>query len=199
MKFSVNPNRMELLRLKRRLIFAYRGHKLLKDKQEELTRHFLKLIEETKKLREEVQKRYSKIEEMFIECQMTFTPEIVGYAISLPEIKFSFETYRLMNLTLPKFNVDVKKPEIVPYIPLGLNFVIQQICEIFPLLVKLSEKEKSVELVAYELQRTRRRVNALEYILIPSLKETIRFISARLNELERSNITRLMKIKELRV
>jgi len=199
MRFNVNPNRMELLRLRKRLIFAYRGHKLLKDKQEELTRHFLKLIDETKKLRKEVEEKYSKIEEIFIECQMTFSHEIIEYSISLPEIKFSFETYKLMNLTLPEFNIDVKKPEIIPYVPMALNYVIQQFCEIFPLLVKLSEKEKSVELVAYELQRTRRRVNALEYILIPSLKETIRFISARLTELERSNITRLIRLKELRV
>lgn len=190
---------MELIRLKKRLIFAYRGHKLLKDKQEELTRHFLKIIEETKELRKKVEKEYSEIEKNFIESQMTLNPEIINYAVSLPEMKFSFETYKLMNLNLPKFNVEVKKPEINPFIPFGLNYVIQKFCGFFPLLIKLSEKEKSVELIAYELQRTRRRVNALEYILIPSLKETIKFISDRLNELERSNITRLMKIKELRV
>ncbi len=198
MKFNVNPNRMELLRLKKRLVFAYRGHKLLKDKQDELTRHFLRLIEETKLLRKKLEEEYSKIEKIFIEAQMTLNPELINYAVSIPEVKFSSEIYKLMNLRLPKFNIEIKKPEIIPYIPLGLNYAIKQFCELFKLFIELSEKEKAVELIAYELQRTRRRVNALEYVLIPSLKETIKFISDRLSELERSNITRLMKIKELK-
>lgn len=198
MRLQVNPNRMELIKLKKRLEFAFRADKLLKDKQEELTRYFMKLVNETVALRQEVEEKLLSIQELVVQAQMTIPGQIIEYAFSIikkPEIQF--ELVNLMNLKLPKFQVELKQPEFLLYYPVEINLSIQRFFSIIPEIIKLAEYEKSLELVGVELQRTRRRVNALEYVLIPSLKETIRFITYRLNELERANITRLMKIKEL--
>ncbi|MDI6641799.1 MAG: V-type ATP synthase subunit D [Elusimicrobiota bacterium] len=198
MRLQVNPNRMELLRLKKRLVFAYRGHKLLKDKQEELTRNFMKLVSLTKSLREEIEKKLLEIQKLVIDALMIIPTSILEYAIAVqrkPEIHS--EVVSMMNLKLVKFHAELPKAEFLFYYPVEINLSIQKFFGIVKDIFKLAELEKSVELIAYELQRTRRRVNALEYVLIPSLKETIRSITDRLNELERANITRLMKIKEL--
>jgi V/A-type H+-transporting ATPase subunit D len=189
---------MELIRLKKQLKFAYRGHKLLKDKQEGLMRYFLKLFQETKSLRQDVEKKLNEVYKPYLSARANLPKETVEFAVSaFPHIKLDIQKEQNMSLRLPRFNIEEIHLKHSPHTDIGLNLALSLFSEVFSSLIKLSEKEKAMELTAFELQRTRRRVNALEYILIPSLKETIKFISNRLNELERENITRLMKIKEL--
>ncbi|MBU2568403.1 MAG: V-type ATP synthase subunit D [Elusimicrobia bacterium] len=198
MKHTVNPNRMELLRLRKRLVFARRGHKLLKDKQDELLRHFLRLINEIKPLREKVENRIDGVYKYFSISQMGIPRvDIDGILNSSGRPRFACRERNLMNMRIPEFEFEFNKPAVIGHMPFELNYSMQAFYNLLPELIALAEKEKSIEILAYELQRTRRRVNALEYILIPALKNTIRFIADRLNELERSNITRLMKIKTL--
>jgi len=198
MKLNVNPNRMQLLRLKKRLSFAYRGHKLLKDKQEELMRYFMKLTRETGGLRREVEEKFTSVYRYYLGALMRENKESVEAAVtSFPEVKLSVDVVNKMNLRLPVFRSEKAGFDYIPYADVNLNLALDAFSGLFPMLLELSGKEKALELTAFELQRTRRRVNALEYVLIPSLKETIKFIGDRLNELERENITRLMKIKEI--
>jgi len=192
---------MELLRLKKRLSFAYRGHKLLRDKQEEMMHQFLKLINKTKLLRDEIEEKIAGVHKHFISLSMTDSKETIDFVLSiLPPPKFTVETRQLMNLSLPKFTFDTSDSvPVIPYVSSEINYTMRLFNRLMKLLVELSEKEKTIELIAYELERTRRRVNSLEYVLIPSLKETIKYITDKLNELERGNIARLMKFKEIKI
>ncbi len=204
MDIKINANRMNLLKLRRRLKFALRGHKLLKDKQEQLTREFNKLIIELTKLREEIeltlldvyrnlQKVYSNYPLELVEqwCDLYFQKE--GY-------KISFERRTKFNL---KYDVVIAEKqsdnEIEGFVTTDIyfNLAMKKFTTLFFKLVELYNLEHLCELMAKELQTTRRRVNALEYVLIPRIKYGIKFILNKLNELERTNITQLMRIKQL--
>ncbi len=202
MRLAVNPNRMELLRLKKRLFLARRGHKLLKDKQEELMKRFLSLIEESKRLREEMEEKLRVACASFLSARGIMSGEVLEEAILFPGKKVTVETLvvPVMNLRLPRFELR-EEGELFCYGLAGtsgdLDVALSLLSEALPLMLKLAEAEKWIEVVAEEIERTRRRVNALEYILIPSLEETIRFIGMKLSERERGNLTRLMKVKEM--
>jgi len=202
MRLNVSPNRMEVLRLKKRLLLARRGHKLLRDKQEELIRRFLELVAENKDLRDDVEKRLRKgYQNLLFARAMMFADTIESLLFfTTRKADVSISLTPLMNLRLPQLHLS-QEGEISCYgfaeTSGELDTAISIFSETLPLMVKLSQIERWIELMAQEIETTRRRVNALEYILIPSLEETIRYITMKLSERERGNITRLMKIKEI--
>jgi len=202
MRLAVNPNRMELLRLKKRLFLARRGHNLLKDKQEELMKRFLSLIEESKRLREEVEEKLGVAYGNFLSARGVMPGEVLEEALLRPKKKVAVKTevVPVMNLRLPRLELE-EEGETLCYGLAGtsgdLDVSLSLFSEALPAMIKLAEIEKWIELMAEEIERTRRRVNALEYILIPNLEETIRSIGMKLSERERGNLTRLMKVKEM--
>ena len=202
MRITVNPTRMELLKLKKRLILARRGHRLLKDKQDELMRNFLSLIEEIKELRLTVDRGLFEAYGSFLIARSTMRSEFLDEALMASQLETSLEvTYiPLLNLRVPSYKLMM----VGDYFSYGLlttsmelDRALKRYKELIPKMVELAEKEKRLEMLSYEIERTRRRVNALEHILIPNILETISYISMKLEELERSNITRLMKIKDI--
>ncbi len=202
MRLIVNPNRMELLRLRKRLFLARRGHKLLKDKQEELMKRFLSLTEESKGLREEVEEKLQVAYGSFLSARGVMSKEILEEALLSPGKKATLKALivPVMNLRLPRFELK-EEGELFCYglaeTSGDLDIALSLFQEALPLMLKLAEVEKWIEVIAEEIERTRRRVNALEYILIPGLEETIRFIGMKLSERERESLTRLMKVKEM--
>jgi V/A-type H+-transporting ATPase subunit D len=207
-RLSVTPTRMNLNTLKKRLSTSKRGYKLLKDKQDELMRQFLDLIRENKALREEVEGLLSDSFKDFLVASSFMSPEFLEEAVSLPtqKIGLDIEIKNVMSVRIPKMEFEVDKGEnkeksIYPYgyaqTSAGLDTAIEGLNEVMDKLLRLAEIEKTCQLMADEIEGTRRRVNALEYRTIPDLEETIKYIRAKLEENERSTIARLMKVKDL--
>ncbi len=204
---NVNPTRMELTKLKARLATATRGHKLLKDKQDELMRRFIEMIRRNKTLRENVEKELIEVFKEFLVSSAIMSPEFLEEAVALPkeEITVDIRKKNVMSVNVPVMNFVRKLAEdpgsIYPYgyaqTSSELDDAISRLYAIMPQLLDLAEVEKSCQLMADEIEKTRRRVNALEYRTIPELQETIKFIRMKLDENERGTITRLMKVKEL--
>ena len=197
---NVNATRMALLGLKRKIKSAQRGHKLLKDKQDGLMSKFMDVIREAKKLREEVEEKLgasfknfirasSLMESGFLECALLY---------STAKMNLGVETKKVMSVRIPTFDMKVEG-EVVNYSMVQtsgeLDISLQSFLDVFPLLIKLAEIEKSAEALAEELEKTRRRVNALEYKMIPDLKDTIKFIQMKLDEMERGAIINTMAVK----
>ena len=201
-RINVNPNRMELSRLKRRLAVAKRGHKLLKDKQDALIKAFLEKARAGKELREAVEKELSECYGTFVLSRAQTTPEILEQALIFPGAKstLSVKWHNVMSVMVPEYDVK-QEGNPVNYgfvnVPLLLDAALEQFSKIILRLLQLAAEEKAIRLMAGEIERTRRRVNALEYVMIPNLAETIRYISMKLDEQERSTLSRLMKIKEI--
>ena len=198
-KLNVNPTRMELSRLKIRLKTAVRGHKLLKDKQDELMRQFIDMIKKNKKLRERVEEMLQNSFKDFLLSRGVMSDEMLENAIAYPKEKIGVEVKKknIMSVNVPQMTF-VKENEgnqgmIYPY---GYD-AIDGLSSVMDNLLELAEVEKACQLMADEVEKTRRRVNALEYMTIPQLKETIRFIQMKLDENERGSITRLMKVKDM--
>ncbi len=202
MKLNVNSTRMELMRLKKRLIVAQRGHKLLKDKQDELMRRFTEIIDETRAIRVTVEKDLSNILKRFIHINSYMGPERVYEALVLPSVKIdlSVKVISFMNVKVPEMTLN-QEGSLRCYGYAGtsgeLDLYLIDLGRIFGDMIRLAQNEKRAELLADELVKTRRRVNALEYVLIPNIRETIRYITIRLDEIERSNLSRLMKVKDI--
>jgi len=193
---------MENLKLKRRRDLAVRGHKLLKDKQDELMRNFLELIGELKGLRDKTEDALIDALRRFTLANCELSPAEQNAVFAVPGVQFSLEveTKRLMNLRVPHFKAKLEGNPLAYSMRAtdsDADFALVQIAEVLELLLRLAEAEKKMALLADELDRTRRRVNALEYTLIPDLKETIKYITQKLEELERGNLVRLMKVKEI--
>lgn len=203
MRIRANPNRMQLLRLRRRLALAKRGHKLLKDKQEELMRRFLGIVHRARDLRAEVEAELAEAYRAFISARLEMDGSAIEAALAFSRrlLVLHADREQVMNLKVPKFEVEFPAEAELGYGYLettgDLDRALALYAALLPKLMTLAEMEKAVQLVAAELEKTRRRVNALEHILVPSLEETIRFISSRLSELERATATRLMKVKEM--
>jgi len=199
MRLNVNPNRMELLRLRRRLVLAERGHKLLKDKLEEIMRRFLEIMRRLYDIHASVTAKGSKVYLSFalVRCRSSqkdlerFLPEGV--------LSLDVEKEKIFNLVIPNFKV--KESSVSDYDFLNteseLDIGIKKTQELLEDLMEMARLWKAVELLSREIEVTRRRVNALEHILIPSIKETIRYISSRLEEMERSYQVQLMRVKEI--
>ena len=203
MKVQINATRMEFFKLRRRLSTAVRGHKLLKDKNEGLMREFLPLIKGYKEARQKVDAGLPKCMKMFVLAQITSSFEIISTALeqSKGELELRISERSILNIKAPVFDVSVTENNSYSLAdtPVDLDDAIMQLKEFFPYVVRVAELEQSIRLLAKETEKTRRRVNALEYVLIPQLQESIKFIKTKLDELERSNISRLMKIKEMLV
>ena len=204
-KLKVNPTRMALSELKLRLVTAKRGHKLLKDKQDELMRQFINLIKENKKLRVEVEKELSDSFKSFLLASATMSPLFLESAISFPKAKISLEMKlkNIMSVNVPemKFVKEEVEGGIFPYgfvqTSAELDDTVVKLQKVLDRLLSLAEIEKSCQLMADEIEKTRRRVNALEYSTIPNLEETVKDIRMKLDENERATITRLMKVKQM--
>ncbi|MDR2178881.1 MAG: V-type ATP synthase subunit D [Synergistaceae bacterium] len=201
-RINVNPNRMELSRLKKRLVVAKRGHKLLKDKQDALIKAFLERAREGKALREQVEAELKDCFGFFVLSRAQTTPEVLEQALMFPGARCSLSVNwkNVMSVLVPEYDVR-QEGNPVNYgfasVPLLLDVALEQFGKLILRLLELAAKEKAIRLMAGEIERTRRRVNALEYVMIPNLSETIRYISMKLDEQERSTLSRLMKIKEI--
>ena len=202
MILRVNPNRMELLRLRKRLLLARRGHKLLEDKLEEMMRRFMLLLKDIDLAKEEFQRRTKVILENLLYCRITSAKK--DFDESLSDIKLKLEvgvsTTRILNVRVPVFNLkelDIKKNYDFFHTSAQLDLVVAAAQDYLRALLKLSQLLKTLDILSFEIERTRRRVNALEYLLIPSIEDTIRYITHKLNELERGNLVRLMRVKEI--
>ena len=201
-RINVNPNRMELSRLKKRVAVAKRGHKLLKDKQDALIKAFLERARAGKVLREEVEAELKEAYGSFVLSRAQTTPEVLEQALMFPGAKCSLSvTWKnVMSVLVPEYEVK-QEGNPVNYgfasVPLLLDVALEHFGKLILRLLTLAAEEKAIRLMAGEIERTRRRVNALEYVMIPNLTETIRYISMKLDEQERSTLSRLMKIKEI--
>ena len=199
---AVSPNRMELLRMKKKQQFAQRGHKLLKDKLEGLLKDFTGIVQEYAVLRDQVDSELGELFQQFIVASASMPAEVYRSALAFPECEaeLTMTEKLIMNVRVPEFSFAIEG-NLLSYGTDGtvveLDQAIVKLKEVLERLVRLAEAEKTIELVADEIEKTRRRVNALEYVLIPQQAETIRMISSKLEELERGNITRLMRIKQL--
>ncbi|AAO35588.1 V-type ATP synthase subunit D [Clostridium tetani] len=207
MRLNVNPTRMELTKLKKRLATATRGHKLLKDKQDELMRRFIDLVKHNNELRKSVEEELQKSLKDFVMARALMSSEFLEEAIVYPKESISLEIAKknIMSVNVPimKFKREMEEDEgsIYPYGYVNtsgeLDTAIEKLYGILPKLLELAEVEKTCQLMADEIEKTRRRVNALEYMTIPQLEETIKFIIMKLDENERGNLTRLMKVKSM--
>jgi len=205
---NVNPTRMELSRLKKQLSTATRGHKLLKDKRDELMRQFLDTIRETKALREEFEERLKYVNGHFVMASSLMSKETMDVALMAPkqEVYLEASTRNVMSVEIPVYNISTRTSESSDIFSYGfastsfeLDDAVEGLAELLPLMLKLAEKEKSVKLMADEIEKTRRRVNALEHVMIPRYKDTIHFIAGKLEENERSSRARLMKVKDMMI
>jgi V/A-type H+-transporting ATPase subunit D len=202
---NVNPTRMELTRLKKRIKVAIRGHKLLKDKRDELMKKFLEIVRENKELREEVEKNIIKVHESFLIARAVMQNEVLEEAVMFPKqrIELSVSTKNIMSVDVPvlDYKTDRHPSDIYGYglanTSADLDSAVKEMTELIPQMLSLAEKEKAAQLLAAEIEKTRRRVNALEYVLIPQLSDTIKYITMKLDENERGNLTRLMKVKDM--
>ncbi len=203
-RLNVNPTRMELRRLKTRLKTATRGHKLLKDKSDETIRQFMLYIKENKRLRLEIEEETSLALRSFMLASAVTTSQVMEEAVALPGFSVELETDQknVMSVQVPVINIkESDKKELYPYsfasVSSELDNSISNLSELLLKLVKLAEVEKTCNMLADEIEKNRRRVNALEYVMIPQLQETIKYITMKLDENERSNTIRLMKVKSM--
>lgn len=203
---QVNPTRMELTRLKKKLVTAVRGHKLLKDKRDELMRQFLDKVRENKALREEVEKALVSANQNFMLARAGMPDEMLNTALLAPkqELTISAGTQNVMSVEIPDFDFKTRTPDQNDMYSYGFAFTtgdlddaILSLSEVFPKMLKLAEVEKSCQLMAAEIEKTRRRVNALEHVMIPELQTNIKYITMKLDENERSTQIRLMKVKDM--
>lgn len=206
-KLNVNPTRMELSKLKKRLVTSKRSHKLLKDKQDELMRQFINLIKYNNKIRAEVEKELGDSLKDFVMARAVMSSEFLEEAIAYPKenIKVEVGNKNVMSVNVPIMNfkreLEGDEGSIYPYgfmnTSAELDDAIGKLYRVLPKLLELAEVEKSGQLMADEIEKTRRRVNALEYMTIPQLEETIKYIRMKLDENERGALTRLMKVKSM--
>ena len=199
---------MELTRLKKKLVTAVRGHKLLKDKCDELMRQFLDKVRENKALREEVETALVSANQNFMLARAGMPDEILNTALLAPkqELTISAGTQNVMSVEIPDFDFKTRTPDQNDMYSYGFAFTtgdlddaILSLSEVFPKMLKLAEVEKSCQLMAAEIEKTRRRVNALEHVMIPELQTNIKYITMKLDENERSTQIRLMKVKDMRL
>ncbi len=201
----VNPTRMELTQMKRRLVTARRGHKLLKDKRDELVRQFITLVRENLRLRKQVEGELGIALKDFALARAVMEPGALRQALLYPARQAAIKAGRrnILSVRVPEFTVDegglgeAQLPYGMAETSAQLDNAIATMAQALPNLIALAEKEKTATLLADEIQKTRRRVNALEYVMIPQFEETIRYITMKLEENERGALTRLMKVKEM--
>lgn len=205
-ELNVNPTRMELTRLKKQLATATRGHKLLKDKQDELMRQFILLIRKNNRLRQEVEELMQNSMHQFMLADAAINENFIEELFMLPASEVSLDVVEknIMSVKVPVMNFNYDSDLLAASLEYGylnsnaeLDTTIDQFTQVLPKLLELTEIEKTCQLMSSEIEKTRRRVNALEYMTIPQLEQTIYRIRMKLEENERAEITRLIKIKNM--
>lgn len=203
-KMNVNPTRMELRRLKIRLKTATRGHKLLKDKSDEMIRQFMVYVRENKRLREEIEAELSSALKGFTLARAVSSNAVIEEAVMMPATKaeISLSSDNVMSVEVPSISVvehegQDKYPYSFDTVTSELDASIGTLSTLLVKLVKLAEVEKTCNMLADEIEKNRRRVNALEYVMIPQIEETIKYINMKLDENERASTIRLMKVKSM--
>lgn len=205
-RLNVNPTRMNLTTLKKRLVTARRGHKLLKDKRDQLMKGFLEAAKENKRLRDQVEEQLGKVYDSFSVASAVMSKEVMEEALMFPKQGVNLEVgnRNIMSVNVPVFQYTTTAEDSLDIYPYGfastsgqLDSAVGGLAEVLPALLQLAAKEKEVAMIAAELEKTRRRVNALEYVKIPQLEITIKYIMMKLDENERGNQTRLMKVKDM--
>ena len=203
---TINPTRMELTRLKGRLKTAVRGHKLLKDKRDELMKQFMEVVRENRSLRLEVEDALMRAHSAFTVASALMSPETLEQSLLYPkqsvELGMTFRNIMSVNVPTYEFQTTSNNPsEIYPYgfaaTSGELDDAVKALADAFDGMLRLAQVEKTSQLLAEEIEKTRRRVNALEYVKIPEMQETIKFITMKLGENERSATVRLMKVKDM--
>ncbi len=203
---QVNPTRMELTRLKKKLKTAVRGHKLLKDKRDELMRQFLDLVRENMELRMKVEAGIKNANKNFVIAKAGMSEQTLHTALMAPkqEIYLECDKKNVMSVDIPVFEYRTKTADANDIYSYGFAFTsndlddaVKSLADILPDMLKLSETEKACQLMASEIEKTRRRVNALEHVVIPQTEQNIRYITMKLDENERSTQIRLMKVKDM--
>ena len=203
---QVNPTRMELTRLKKKLATARRGHKLLKDKRDELMRQFLDMVRENKALREKVEQGILQASGNFVLARASMENETLNEALMAPRQEVSLEssTRNIMSVDIPVFEYKTRTADPNDIYCYGyastsadLDDAVKSLADILPDMLELAQKEKACQLMASEIEKTRRRVNALEHVVIPQTQSQIKYIVMKLDENERSTQIRLMKVKDM--
>lgn len=203
---TVNPTRMELTRLKGKLKTAQRGHKLLKDKRDELMKQFLDTVREVRDLRNEVEEELMTVHGSFTVASALMSSKAMEQALIYPKqsVELSMTTQNIMSVNVPVYDFKTKTESNADIYPYGfaatsgeLDTAVDALGKVFEKMLKLAQIEKSAQLMAEEIEKTRRRVNALEYVMIPDTQEAIRYITMKLDENDRSTTTRLMKVKDM--
>ena len=203
---QIIPTRMELTRLKRKLATAVKGHKLLKDKRDELMRQFLLLVRENMELRKTVEEGIRSANQNFVIARAGMSDEALRTALMAPkqEVFLEQSTKNVMSVDIPVFTFKTRTSDENDIYPYGYAFTsadlddaVSSLAKVFPQMLRLAECEKSCQLMASEIEKTRRRVNALEHVIIPETQSAIRYISMKLDENERSTQIRLMKVKDM--
>lgn len=205
-RLNVNPTRMELTRLKRRLVTARRGHKLLKDKRDELMKQFLSIVNENNQLRKSVEAALLQAHKSFAVASAVMSPEFLEEALMYPKqsVSLSLNLKNIMSVNVPIYDFKTGSEDAAEIFPYGLattsgelDDAVITLSNLLEDLLHLAQLEKTAQMLAQEIEKTRRRVNALEYVMIPQLVETIKYIVMKLDENERGNLSRLMKVKDM--
>lgn len=203
---QTTPTRMELTRLKKKLVTAVRGHKLLKDKRDELMRQFLDLAKENMELRKAVEEGIRKANANFVTAKASMPEEALHTALMAPkqEVYLEAERKNVMSVEIPVFEYRTRTADPNDIYSYGFAFTsgdlddaVRSLADVLPQMLELAEKEKACQLLAAEIEKTRRRVNALEHVMIPETRESIRYITMKLDENERSSQIRLLKVKDM--
>lgn len=203
---QVNATRMELTRLKKKLVTARRGHKLLKDKRDELMRQFLDLARENMALRLKVEDKIEKANTNFVVAKASMSQEVLHTALMAPKQEVYLEASKknVMSVEIPVFDAKTRTANEGDIYSYGFAFTtgelddaVKSLSDAFTDMLELAEKEKACQLMAVEIEKTRRRVNALEHVIIPQTQESIKYISMKLDENERSTQIRLLKVKDM--
>jgi V/A-type H+-transporting ATPase subunit D len=203
---QVNPNRMELMRLKKQLVTARRGHKMLKDKRDELMRQFLDIVKANQALRQRTEQLLAGANRDMVLARAVLDPAVLEAALmsGRENLSLDIDTKNIMSVKVQIFSAEFEMSGLRENLPYGmastggeLDQAIIALKEALPVMIELAETEKTAQLLADEIEKTRRRVNSLEYVLIPELQATIRSITMKMDENERGNLTRLMKVKDM--
>ena len=202
----VNPTRMELTRIKRRLVTANRGHKLLKDKRDELMRQFMDVVRRNRELRTRVEEGLTEAFSALTVASAVMSPDMLEQAILYPRqsVELSMKYKNVMSVNVPVYDFKTKTADAGDIYPYGfaqtsgeLDDALAILSRVFKDMLELAQVEKTMQLMAEEIEKTRRRVNALEYVMIPECQENIKYISMKLEENDRSSKVRLMKVKDM--
>ena len=203
---NVNPTRMELTRLKGRLKTARRGHKLLKDKRDELMKRFLDVVREDRALRKKVEAALMEAHGSFTVAAALMSTEMLEQSLMYPKqsVELTMDFQNVMSVEVPRYRFQARTSDAGDVYPYGfastsgaLDDAVDALSGVFQDMLRLAEMEKTAQLLAEEIEKTRRRVNALEFVKIPQMEETIKYISMKLDENERSTTIRLMKVKDM--